>query len=66
MPGYFSTRKMPTACAWSREQKIAEVYHACCQSGHELLEVILPRQRTRAAMNFICVPSPASTTSVFT
>lgn len=26
-----------------QEQKIAEVYHACCQSGHELLlEVILP------------------------
>lgn len=31
-----------------QEQKIAEVYHACCQSGHELLlEVILPADMPR-------------------
>ncbi len=32
-----------------QEQKIAEVYHACCQSGHELLlEVILPATMPRS------------------
>jgi 5-dehydro-2-deoxygluconokinase len=32
-----------------QEQKIAEVYHACCQSGHELLlEVILPASMPRS------------------
>jgi len=31
-----------------QEQKVAEVYHACCQSGHELLlEVILPADMPR-------------------
>ncbi|QLX24309.1 5-dehydro-2-deoxygluconokinase [Citrobacter freundii] len=32
-----------------QEQKVAEVYHACCQSGHELLlEVILPASMPRS------------------
>lgn len=33
----------------AQEQKIAEVYHACCQSGHELLlEVMLPADMPRS------------------
>lgn len=36
MSGLFPSGRYPEPCALSRRQKIAEVYHACCQSGHEL------------------------------
>lgn len=49
-----------------QEQKIAKVYHACCQSGHELLlEVILPATMPRSDGLYLRAIS-ASTTSAFT